>query len=80
MSEEIGIVYLLTKSCLHRPYKKNHRPDPLYITAATTKSCRSKMPYMISRRSVTGGVSLSVCKSKLVYSSLIFVDNKLALI
>jgi len=31
------------------------------------------MPYMISSRSVTDGVSLSVSKSKLVYSSLIFV-------
>jgi len=32
---------------------------------------------MISSRSVTDGVSLSVSKSKQVYSSLIFVDNKL---
>ena len=38
------------------------------------------MPYMISSQSVTGGLSLSVSKSKLVYSSLIFVDNKLTLI
>jgi len=38
------------------------------------------MPYMISSRSVTDGVNLSVSKSKLVYSSLIFVDNKLTLI
>ena len=30
---------------------------------------------MISSRSVTDGISLSVSKSKLVYSSLIFVDN-----
>ena len=30
--------------------------------------------------SVSDGVSLSVSKSKLVYSSLIFVDNKLTLI
>ena len=44
------------------------------------KSCRGKMPYMISSRSVTDGVSLSVSKSKLVYSTLIFVDNKLTLI
>jgi len=35
---------------------------------------------MISSRSVADGVSLSVSKSKLVYSSLIFVDNKLTLI
>jgi len=35
---------------------------------------------MISSRSVTDGVSLSVSESKLVYSSLIFVDNKLTLI
>ena len=35
------------------------------------------MLYMISSRSVTDGVSLSVSKSKLVYSSLIFVDNNL---
>jgi len=33
------------------------------------------MPYMISSQSVTDGVSLSVSKSKLVYSSLIFLDN-----
>ena len=30
--------------------------------------------------SVTDGVSLSVSKSKLVYSSLMFVENKLTLI
>ena len=35
------------------------------------------MPYMISSRSVIDGISLSVNKSKLVYSSLILVDNKL---
>jgi len=35
---------------------------------------------MISSRSVTDGVSLSISKSKLVYSSLTFVDNKLTLI
>jgi len=34
---------------------------------------------MISSRSVTDGISLSVSKSKLVYSSLIFVDNKVTL-
>jgi len=33
------------------------------------------MPYMISSQSVTEGVSLSVSKSKLVYSSFIFLDN-----
>jgi len=38
------------------------------------------MPYMTSSQSVTDGISLSVSKSKLVYSSLIFVDNKLTLI
>jgi len=38
------------------------------------------MSYMISSRSVIGGISLSVSKSKLVYSSLKFVDNKLTLI
>ena len=38
------------------------------------------MPYMISSRPVTDGVSLSVSKSKLVYSSLIFVESKLTLI
>ena len=31
------------------------------------------MPYIISSQSVTDGVSLSVSKSKLVYSSLIFL-------
>ena len=35
---------------------------------------------VISSRSVTGGIRLSVSMSKLVYSSLIFVDNKLTLI
>jgi len=35
---------------------------------------------MISSRSVTDGVSLSVSKSKPAYSSLMFVDNKLTLI
>jgi len=35
--------------------KKSH--DPLYTTAKTKKSCRSKMPYIISSRSVTDGVS-----------------------
>jgi len=44
------------------------------------KRCCSETPYMISSQSVTDGVSLSVIKSKLVYSSLIFVDNKLTLI
>jgi len=34
------------------------------------------MPYMISSQSVTDGISLLVSKSKLVYSSLIFVDKK----
>ena len=33
------------------------------------------MPYMISSQSITDSVSLSVSKSKLVYSSLIFLDN-----
>jgi len=36
--------------------------------------------YMISSRSVTDGVSLSVIKSKLVYNSVIVIDNKLTLI
>jgi len=35
---------------------------------------------MISSQSVTDGVSLSVSKSKLVYNSLIFLDNQLTLI
>jgi len=38
------------------------------------------MLYIISSRSVTDGVSLSVSKPKLVYSRMIFVDNKLTLI
>ena len=33
------------------------------------------MLYMISSQSVIDGLSLSVSKSKLVYSSLIFLDN-----
>jgi len=46
--------------------KKSH--DTLYTTTTTKKSCRSKMPHMISSRSVIrpNGVSLSVSKSKLV--------------
>jgi len=52
----------------------------LYTTAATKKNCRGKMLYMISSQSVTNSVSLSVSKSKLVYSSLIFLDNLLTLI
>ena len=45
------------------------------------KRYRSKMPYMISNFSVADvTVCHSVGKSKLVYSSLIFVDNKLILI
>jgi len=35
---------------------------------------------MISSRSVIDGVSLSVIMAKLVYKSMIFVDNKLTLI
>jgi len=38
------------------------------------------MPYKISSQSVTDGVSLSISKLKLVYSSLIFVDDKLTLV
>jgi len=38
------------------------------------------MPYMISSQSVSDGVSLSVSKSKLVYSSLLFLDNYLTLV
>ena len=38
-----------------------------------------RMLYMISSQSVTDSASLSVCKSELVYNSLIFVDNKLTL-
>ena len=37
----------------------------------------SNMSYMISSQSVIDGVSLSVIKSKLVNTSMIFVDNKL---
>ena len=32
---------------------------------------------MINRQSVTNGVTLAVSKSKLVYHSFVFVDNKL---
>jgi len=35
---------------------------------------------MISSQSITDGINLSVSKSKLVYCSLIFVDNKVELI
>jgi len=38
------------------------------------------MPYMTNIQSVTDGISLSVSKSKLVYSSFICVDNKLTII
>jgi len=47
------------------------------------KRCDSKMPYVISSRSVTDGVMQSVSqyipKSKLVYRSLISVANKIKL-
>jgi len=80
MSGEISIIYFTNKKLFTSAiiYRKSH--DPPYTTAATKKSCLSKMPYVISSRSVTDGVSLSVSKSKLVYSSLIFVYNKLTLI
>jgi len=35
----------------------------LYTTAATKKSSRGKMPYMIGSQSVTDGVSLSVSQN-----------------
>ena len=62
------VKYLLfnsvTKRRSHRPYKKSHYR--LYTTAVTKKESCSKMPYIISSRSVTDSVSLSVIKSKLV--------------
>jgi len=54
----------LTTRRSHQPYKK--------IPLSTVHNCC--MPYTISSWSVIDGVSLSVSKSKLVYSSLIFVD------
>ena len=69
-----SLVNSVTKVRSHRPYKKFHYR--LY----TKKKCHSKMPYMISSWSVTDGISLSFIKSKLVCSSLIFVENKLTLI
>ena len=68
--EKYTLFNSLTKSCYIGHIKKFH--DPLHTTAATKTNCGSKMPW-----SVTGGVSH---KSKLVYNSLIFVDNKLTLI
>jgi len=50
------------------------------VEACNKKKTLQQNAYMISSRSVTDGISLSVSKSKLVYSSLIFVDNKLTLI
>ena len=41
--------------------------------------CTRRPLHIISSRSVTDGVSLSASKLKLVYSRLIFVDNKLTL-
>ena len=41
------------------------------------KDVAAKCTDMINSRSATDGVSLSVSKPKLVYSSLIFIDNKL---
>jgi len=40
------------------------------------KSCRCKMPYIISSRSVADGISLLVKASKLVCRILISVDKK----
>jgi len=79
MSGEISIVYFTDKSCLHRPYKKIPGPS-VHNCRKKKKSGRSKMPYMISSQSVTDGVSLSISKLKLVYNSLIFVDDKLTLV
>jgi len=51
------------KSLLHRPYKKSH--DRLY-TAASNKSCRSKMPYIIAvGQSLMAGVLVSIVKTGL---------------
>jgi len=80
------VKYLLVKSVIkrrpqvsHRPYKKSHYR--LYTTAVTkTKMLQQYAVHMISSWSVTDGVSLSVIKSKPVYTSTIFVDNKLTLI
>jgi len=66
------------KKCQHQLYK-----IPLLTVHNChnkEKRCCSKMPYMINSRSVADGICLPVIKSKLVYSSLIFVDNKLTLI
>jgi len=75
LSGKISITKFTKKRCSHQPYKKPHYW--LYTTAVTKKRRCNKMPYMISSRSVTDGICLSVTKSKLVYNCLIFVDNKL---
>jgi len=55
--------------------------DPLYTTAAKKrKAVAAKCRIHDNTRSVTDGVSLSISKLKLVYNSLIFVDDKLTLV
>ena len=70
-----SLVDSVTKRCSRRLYK-NLIIDCTQLLWQRKRSC-SKMPYMISSRSVTDVVRLSV----LIYqNSLIFVDNKLTLI
>jgi len=60
MSGKISIMYSTDEKFLFiyiGNIKKSH--DRLYTTAATKKTRRSKMPYMMSSRSVTDGASLS---------------------
>jgi len=68
--------YLVTQQKdVHISHIKNHMTHCIQLLQQR-KRCSSKMLYMISSWSVADGVSLSVNKSKLVYRSLISVENK----
>jgi len=79
-----GVCAVMSVVIIHtvRDLHNECRAEPLSTVHnyCKKKRCRSKMPYMMSSRSVTDWISPSVSKSKLVYSSLVFVDNKLTLI
>ena len=68
--------YLIFNSVTKRSSHRLHKKIPLLIV----QNCCCKMPHTISSRPVTDEASLSLIKSKLVYSSLIFVDIKLTLV
>ena len=75
MSDEISSILFSNRKMFTSAIIKNRTTDCTQLLQQRER-CRGKMPYTISSRSVTDGESLSVSKSKLVYRSLISVDNK----